>query len=756
MMDLISSLPSTFNLCSGFSALTLHDNDFVDSGPNGLAQALLRRTATTLDIRLQCEFLLENQNGVVAKLISVHWGNVIEESSSSCGTCSFCCQILEGLRRRLDWEFAEPGYHCKNAISSPPNSVCQNIHFDRCEYRKDPASWIIGSKLVKTGEPYLIVFRGSCIQSINGGGEYRKDFDLSFEIFAHEQDPIGKLLNIHRRPLESSTLSEANVDKILAWMKECDETHDKCWEDFPPARMDGFDRSINLLPSRLVYVGNSSSHEQPRLVQSSELPKDQAEAAKYIALSYCWGIPNDSRPLLKTTRSTTSSRIAGIPVEDMPKAFQDAVKLARILNIPYVWIDSLCITQDDAQDWQKESSRMAEIFSHAYLTVVAATGASCHDSFLWRDPDCASVSIPCASSKSGSVNGQIKLRFCREWAATDKMSQISRHRWVTRGWTFQEERLARRVLMFGEDKFFFDCRIAERCEDTDRLRPRPDWVDTVYGEQEPSDAEPSTLVRRQTYSLQRAPFDHWQTLCNHYTRRDLTYEGDKLPALEGMASQIAKKVHSEYLAGLWKDNLVHDLFWQTQRRATKPQAYRAPSWSWAALEGHVRWPQWPSWRYCETGECEMFCNIQNSQTTPISHGPFGAVRGGHLTLIGAVLEVEVYWAGQGTTQNTPHPWLLRIDDETIGKGNLDLEKTEPTLKQHGRKMWAMPISRCTGRGGLPGSPRGLLLMRMDRQRDSTPEFERVGIFTLVADPPIRLNYIINLWRKAMQEAIIIV
>ncbi|KAH8650889.1 heterokaryon incompatibility protein-domain-containing protein, partial [Tricladium varicosporioides] len=315
----------------------------------------------------------------------------------------------------------------------------------------------------------------------------------------------------------------------------------------------------------------------------------------YIALSYCWGVPNDSRPLLKTTRSTKSSRIAGIPVEDMPLAFQDAVKLARTLNIPYLWIDSLCITQDDAQDWQNESSRMAEIFSHAYLTVVAAIGASCHDSFLWRDPNCASVSIPCTYSKSGSINGQIELRFRREWAATDKMSQISRHRWVTRGWTFQEERLARRVLMFGEDKFFFDCRTAERCEDTDRLRPRPDWVDTVYGEPEPSDAEPSALVRRQTYSLQRAPYDHWQTLCNHYTRRALTYEGDKLPALEGMASQIAKKVHSEYLAGLWKDNLAHDLFWQTQRRATKPQAYRAPSWSWAALEGHVRWSQWPSW-----------------------------------------------------------------------------------------------------------------------------------------------------------------
>ncbi|KAF8846586.1 hypothetical protein BDZ45DRAFT_541413, partial [Acephala macrosclerotiorum] len=259
----------------------------------------------------------------------------------------------------------------------------------------------------------------------------------------------------------------------------------------------------------------------------------------------------------------------------MPGAFQDAVTVTRALGIQYLWIDSLCIVQDDAQDWQIESSKMAEIFSNAHLTIIAATGSSCNDGFLRR------------------------------------ISEILGSKWIIRGWTFQEERLARRALVFGENKLFFNCRTLERSEDTEMSVPL-DLTDT---------ADPGH-------------WDNWQTLCTHYAFRELTFPEDKLLAISGIASKTGKKCESQYLAGLWKTNIVHDLFRKTVGVATKPKNYRAPSWSWASLDGRITRPSWEHDSVSE--DCSMRCTILDVQTTPSGLDPYGAVEDGLLKIEGAL------------------------------------------------------------------------------------------------------------------------
>jgi hypothetical protein len=64
----------------------------------------------------------------------------------------------------------------------------------------------------------------------------------------------------------------------------------------------------------------------------------------------------------------------GIPWSTLSKTFREASILTRELGIGYIWIDSLCIVQDDVEDWAREASHMAEIFLHPYLTI-GATGA---------------------------------------------------------------------------------------------------------------------------------------------------------------------------------------------------------------------------------------------------------------------------------------------------------------------------------------------------------------------------------------------
>ena len=100
------------------------------------------------------------------------------------------------------------------------------------------------------------------------------------------------------------------------------------------------------------------------------------------------------------------------------------------------------------------------------------------------------------------------------------MAEISGKAWISRGWTYQEERLARRVLMFGENKFFFDCRMAERVEDIDGSEPRPEWSEITYSYN--LDEGLDLVSGRKGKSMgdkKRSLFNDWQWLCTQSSHR---------------------------------------------------------------------------------------------------------------------------------------------------------------------------------------------------------------------------------------------
>ena len=69
----------------------------------------------------------------------------------------------------------------------------------------------------------------------------------------------------------------------------------------------------------------------------------------YVALSYSWGKGNT----FKTTAQSINRFMAGFQAAELPKTLKDAVIVAHKMGYEWIWIDQLCILQDDLEDWSR-------------------------------------------------------------------------------------------------------------------------------------------------------------------------------------------------------------------------------------------------------------------------------------------------------------------------------------------------------------------------------------------------------------------
>ncbi|KAF4427738.1 hypothetical protein CGGC5_v004982 [Colletotrichum fructicola Nara gc5] len=130
-------------------------------------------------------------------------------------------------------------------------------------------------------------------------------------------------------------------------------------------------------PTRLVHVG--SFEHDVFLVETGDQGKAYGDYCNYVALSHCWG---QHQPA-KTTKATLGRYKSRLIWADLPKTFQDAITVTRALGIDFIWVDSLCIIQDDPDDWAKEASQMASIYRKAYITIAATSAAGGEEGFLY-------------------------------------------------------------------------------------------------------------------------------------------------------------------------------------------------------------------------------------------------------------------------------------------------------------------------------------------------------------------------------------
>jgi hypothetical protein len=353
------------------------------------------------------------------------------------------------------------------------------------------------------------------------------------------------------------------------------------------------------MPSRLLDVGGLESQEV-KLVLS-----DTREAQPYAALSHCWG---QSRPF-RTTKATISRHLEGILVSSLPQTFKDAVLVTRMLGIRYLWVDSLCIVQDDKADWFHEAATMASVYSNAEITIMASRASSSDQSFLTpRVQTCIfKEEVDNAGKKTSFrlINGEIYHN------SMARDTHINSNPLFKRAWVVQERILSRKKLMFCGDQAFWECNQLEASEDSQ-----------IYQNKE---------------EHSRPKLSDWYEAVEAYMACDITYEEDVLPAMAGIARSTAQSTGFSYCAGIWLEKLPNSLLWYPGRDAKKErrETYVAPSFSWAASRGPI-WYRATSVSLTGSGFCKY---ITCQQERPDgSDDPYGALTSAAIVLQGPTLK----------------------------------------------------------------------------------------------------------------------
>ncbi|KAK3985442.1 hypothetical protein QBC44DRAFT_404620 [Cladorrhinum sp. PSN332] len=396
------------------------------------------------------------------------------------------------------------------------------------------------------------------------------------------------------------TASKRTFQTAKAWLQNCKVS---------PAHA-GCQKTSNLvgdsdsLPSRLIYVPPSEEGDaDPFLVNGSD-----AQGQPYVALSYCWGLT----PTIRTIKSNIPQHFRSIGrINSLPATIRDAILATRFLGISYIWIDALCIIQDDPQDWSSEAKRMHLVYLNAALTISSLTSKASTDPFFLPSKVRSVYPVPIPfwepKCERPAWAQDTKASFHTHAILRDFLHQSTTFISLTgpintRGWTLQEQLLSTRTLLFGKGILHWEC----LCQYTTEADPTSSLPRIRHLAGEVPQTEAKCRIRGmgddKQVSWTKGVFEVWQDLVGELTRREFTRFEDRLPAFMGVARFMvdngvlsaagdSNKEEMEFVGGIWKgQRLLESLCWNVTapvKEVPEPEDFMQPSWTWVGVKGEI-------------------------------------------------------------------------------------------------------------------------------------------------------------------------
>jgi hypothetical protein len=368
-------------------------------------------------------------------------------SSETCHLCSLFWHSLKSIDRSSITHPTQPLAAAKKAQKPSDISLSEGMRIGPKEMSTSPslpkAIYKLQpiQKVERQGDTYLRVkiwkqshcLRKSVLRMQICGDPISTSEVLKVENARASNDPV-------RHKCYQSQRTDSK--DIIAWAKvlidQCSEGHELCKARFVA------DESRSYLPLRLLDVGGSQG-DPIKLINGAEL---KAELVTYLALSHCWGGPIDAKLYKGNLEDMKTTGVKTLPCN-----FREAIIVTRGLGERYLWIDSLCIVQDDDQEWEEQSINMGLVYANAKCVLsAAASGNSNGGCFRPRDLFRSDCVLRRRWNRALVVRSQERSDLVRLFKRKIESAPLTK-----RGWTFQERYLASRILHFGSGVVLFEC-----------------------------------------------------------------------------------------------------------------------------------------------------------------------------------------------------------------------------------------------------------------------------------------------------------
>ncbi|KXX79572.1 hypothetical protein MMYC01_204477 [Madurella mycetomatis] len=401
-----------------------------------------------------------------------------EEVPNSCEVrCKYCDVVMNGVR----WAWGEHPEIIENELHGCPLNIHQHNGVNLLRIEINPIGRCIAQRVARTLDNQLEIDLPEVVEFFTPHVPF-----LTLVLGHHQFHPAFK----YAPDVPESLSLDRALSVVLPWLRGCDEKHATCQE--PNV----------ILPRRLIHIAGDL-----RVVDNGE--GGGSRPVKYATLSHCWGEEKDVLAMPKTLLANIDKRMQGIDWEELPPLFRDAIQISRALGCAYIWIDALCIVQDDLSDWRAESTKMAQVYSGAYFNLAASALESSSET-MFRDR---------------TINVDLVGKIIERHTDTFEMTG------------------------FPDP----GCKVSVR-------RSFDQAHDSLYGVSQYSLPKKAILseICLPTASATDV-FNFWMYAVSEYSLLDLTWESDRLVALGGIARKIQQATGFTYLAGLWLEDLPRSL-----------------------------------------------------------------------------------------------------------------------------------------------------------------------------------------------------